>query len=134
MISESMVQGIESPRASVPADDFALCQQFYEVLGFAARPLGPELAALTLGRHSFLLQKFHAPDLAKNFVMHLLVDDVDQWWRHIDSLDLAKRFKVRAPIAPKLQSWGLIVLFLFDPSGVLWQIASRPAQPAASKV
>ena len=132
MLSENMLEGVESLRASVPADDFVLSLQFYEALGFAARPLGPELVALSLGRHSFLLQKFHAPDLAKNFVMHLLVDDVAQWWSHIASLDLATRFKVRAPIAPKLQSWGLNVLFLFDPAGVLWQIAARPVQPAAS--
>ena len=133
MITESLVHGVESLRASVPARDFALSRQFYEALGFAARPLGPDLVAMSLGQHSFLLQSFYVPELAQNFVLHLLVDDVEAWWTHISGLDLARRFNVRAPIAPKLQSWGLNVLFLFDPSGVLWQIAARPDQAASSK-
>jgi len=29
-----------------------------------------------------------------------MVDYLDAWWRHIDSLALATRFKVREPKAP----------------------------------
>jgi len=61
--------------------------------------------------------------LAKNFMMHLLVADLDEWWKHIASLNLAARHGVQEPRAPKLEPWGLKVAYVFDPAGVLWHIA-----------
>jgi uncharacterized glyoxalase superfamily protein PhnB len=58
--------------------------------------------------------------------MHMFVNDLDAWWAHIEALELEKSFKVRAPVEPKLQAWGLRAAFIFDPSGVLWQISARP--------
>ena len=79
-----------------------------------------------LGPFAFLLQKFEAEGFATNFMMHLLVNDLDSWWRHIESLELAANYAVRAPSAPALQPWGLTVTYVFDPSGVLWHIAQNP--------
>jgi uncharacterized glyoxalase superfamily protein PhnB len=50
---------------------------------------------------------------------------VDAWWAHITQLELPKRFGVRPPKPPAVQPWGLRVLYLTDPSGVLWHIAQR---------
>lgn len=36
---------------------------------------------------------------------------------------LAERFGIRAPLAPTMQEWGIRVGFLWDPSGVLWQVS-----------
>jgi glyoxalase/bleomycin resistance protein/dioxygenase superfamily protein len=127
MLTEKMISGIESMRPVVPAKDFAVSQRFYETLGFQLRSLGPQLTEMSLGRHSVLLQDFYVPDYASNFVIHMLVDDVDKWWDHIASLSLEESFQVQSPRAPKLQPWGLRVLSVFDPSTVLWQIASRPS-------
>ena len=57
--------------------------------------------------------------------MQLMVDDVDGWWAHITRLDLPRQFGVRPPQAPAVQPWGLRVLYLTDPSGILWHIAQR---------
>jgi catechol 2,3-dioxygenase-like lactoylglutathione lyase family enzyme len=126
MISAELISAIKAMRPAVPAKDYAESQRFYRALGFKATPLGPSLTEMRMGAHSFLLQDFYVPEYANNFVMHLTVDSADDWWAHIESLALVKSFKVRAPVAPKLESWGLRVIYLFDPSGVLWQINSRP--------
>jgi uncharacterized glyoxalase superfamily protein PhnB len=59
--------------------------------------------------------------------MHALVTDLNRWWTHIASLDLASRYAVQSPRAPRLESWGLNVAYVFDPSGVLWHFAERPS-------
>jgi hypothetical protein len=60
-------------------------------------------------RTAFLLQDYYVEQWAGNFVMHMLVDGLDAWWAHIASLDLASRYGVESPRAPKLESWGLVV-------------------------
>ena len=55
----------------------------------------PALAYLHAGDCSFLLQQFYVPEHAGNFMMHLLVADVDAWWRHVESQRLAERYGVR---------------------------------------
>jgi catechol 2,3-dioxygenase-like lactoylglutathione lyase family enzyme len=110
-------------RPFVPAKDFETSLRFYEELGFCATKLDDRLASIHFGRFGFLLQGFDAEGFAGNFMMHLLVRDVDRWWARIAALDLAGRYGVRAPVAPKLQPWGLVVAFVVDPSGVLWHVA-----------
>jgi uncharacterized glyoxalase superfamily protein PhnB len=51
---------------------------------------------------------------------------VDAWWRRVDGAKLVGDFGVDPPRAPTLQSWGLKVGFISDPSGVLWHVAEVP--------
>jgi hypothetical protein len=113
-------------RPFVPAKDFSISRRFYEDLGFRSGSLGDGLAEMHLGSYSFLLQDYDVEQWASNFMMHMLVTDVGQWWSHIRSLDLEARYGVPDPKAPKLESWGLNVCYVVDPSGVLWHIAERP--------
>src|SRR5215467_14408160 len=71
-------------KAFVPARDFALSKQFYEDLGFTIAWSDSDLSYLRCGACSFLLQNFYHPEHAGNFMMHLLVDDVEAWWRHVE--------------------------------------------------
>jgi uncharacterized glyoxalase superfamily protein PhnB len=113
-------------RPFVPAKDFEKSLQFYVDLGFSAFRLGDSLASMELGQFGFLLQEYDVPGFADNFMMHLLVNDVDGWWERIEGLDLAGRYGVRAPSAPAVQPWGLTVAYVVDPSGVLWHVAQKP--------
>jgi hypothetical protein len=128
MTSSDLNSSIVSMRPFLPARNFENSQRFYEALGFRATPLGDSLAHMQLGdipgKFSFLLQDFYVKEFAENLMMHLLVRDLDGWWQHIASLDLAGRFGVRAPSPPKLESWGLRVAYVWDP-GVLWHLASE---------
>lgn len=117
---------IKAMRPFVPAKDFARSKAFYSDLGFRAKPLGEKLVEMHLGAHSFLLQDYYVEAWAGNFMMHVLVDGLDAWWSHIAALDLASRYGVEAPRAPKLEPWGSRVAYVFDPSGVLWHFAERP--------
>jgi uncharacterized glyoxalase superfamily protein PhnB len=126
MISAALIASIKEMRPAVPAKDYAESLRFYGVVGFQATTLAPTLTEMRLGAHSFLLQDFYVPEYANNFVIHMTVENADDWWAHIDSLAIDKNFKVRSPIAPRLEPWGLRTTYLFDPTGVLWQVMSRP--------
>jgi len=116
--------GTELARPYVPTKDFELSRRFYEALGFE-KLLDGEVAIFRVGQSGFLLQRYYQKDWAENFMMQLMVDDLDSWWRHIQSLDLPGRFGVAPPKAPAMQSWGLRVAYVFDPSGVLWHVSQR---------
>ena len=46
---------------------------------------------MQLGTFSFILQDYYVEDWPNNFVMHVLVTDLDRWWQHISALDLPER-------------------------------------------
>ena len=116
--------GTEFTRPFLPAKDFELSKRFYEALGFE-KLLDASVAIFRMGRGEFLLQPYYQKEWAENFMMQLMVDDLDEWWRHIQSLDLPGSFGVTPPKAPALQSWGLRIAYVIDPSGVLWHVAER---------
>lgn len=113
-------------RPFLPAKDFELSKRFYEVLGFTKQFDG-EVAIFQIGTSSFILQNYFQKQWAENFMMQLMVDDLDAWWSRIVALDLPGQFGVPAPKAPAVQPWGLRVAYVIDPSGVLWHITQGPA-------
>jgi hypothetical protein len=112
-------------KAFVPAKDHALSKQFYLDLGFKCNWEGPGVAEFQAGGFRFLLQNFYVQALAENFMMHLLVDDADLWWKHIVQAGMSAKYPGIMANPPALQPWGLRVLYLSDPTGVLWHIADR---------
>jgi catechol 2,3-dioxygenase-like lactoylglutathione lyase family enzyme len=122
--------GSELARPFMPARDFDLSKRFYDALGFE-KVLDGEVAIFNAGSGGFILQRYYQKDWAENFMMQLMVDDLDAWWAHITALDLPGRFGVAPPKPPAMQPWGLRVAYLFDPSGVLWHVAQR--RPGAAQ-
>ena len=117
---------VNSIRAFVPARDLALSKQFYLDLGFAALWDSHDACGLHIDGQGFILQHFYVEAHAGNFMMSLDVQDVDAWWQHIQTLQLQRRYRPAVLKAPQLQPWGLRVLYLSDPTGVLWHIAEHP--------
>lgn len=119
-------------RPFIPAKDFEVSKRFYLDLGFTLSHDGQGVAEFEIGQYSFLLQNYYEETWAKNCMMHLVVNDLDCWWKHIESLKLTQKYEIEVPAAPKLQAWGLSVAYLHDPSGVLWHIVEEPstAKPA----
>ena len=124
--------GTELARPFLPAKDFDLSKRFYEALGFE-KELDGEVAIFRVGSGSFILQRYYQQQWADNFMMQLMVDDLDAWWDHIEALDLPGRFGVRPPKAPAMQPWGLRIAYVVDPSGVLWHVAERPQNEKREK-
>lgn len=108
-------------KAFVPAKDFALSKQFYQDFGFELAWSSDDLAHLRRGPSGFLLQSFYVAQHAGNFMMHLLVDDVEAWWRHVEAQGLAAKYGVRAE-PPQDRPWGLRDFVIVDPTGVLWRV------------
>jgi len=117
------VEEIVSLRPFVPAKDFALSKRFYQSLGFNITLEDPPIAILKSGSFSFILQDFYVKELAENFMLQLMVRNVDAWWERVTDAKLDENFGVKPPRAPALQPWGMKVGFLFDPSSVLWHVA-----------
>ena len=111
-------------KAFVPARDFALSKRFYEDLGFTIGWSESNLAYVSCGDCSFLLQNFYNPEHANNFMMHLLVADVEAWWQRVESSQLIAKYGVRAE-PPADRPWGLRDFPITDPTGVLWRIAQN---------
>jgi catechol 2,3-dioxygenase-like lactoylglutathione lyase family enzyme len=111
-------------KAFVPARDFELSKKFYIDLGFALAWSSDGLAYLHAGSSSFLLQNFYVKEHAENFMMHMLVPDVEQWWRHVVDQQLAARYGVRAE-PPEDRPWGMRDFVIVDPTGVLWRIGQN---------
>ena len=115
-------------KAFVPARDMELSLRFYRDLGFEIPWSSDELAYLHAGDCSFLLQKFFVAEHAGNFKMHLLVADVDAWWRHVESRRIAERYGVRA-LPPGGRPWKIRDFVLTDPTGVMWRIGQNIGEP-----
>jgi len=119
----------DQARPFLPAKDFDVSKRFYEALGFE-KILDSEVAIFRIGASAFILTRFYEEAYAGNFMMQLMVDNLDDWWAQIERLDLAAAFGVPPPRAPEMQPWGLRIAYVVDPSGVLWHIAQRrPDKP-----
>jgi uncharacterized glyoxalase superfamily protein PhnB len=106
----------------VPAKDAELSKKFYIDLGFTINWSNDQIAELQIGAFRFLLKTFYVAEHAGNFMMSLAVEDADAWWEHIRRQDLPKKYPGIMCKPPELQPWGIRVLYLSDPSGVLWHI------------
>lgn len=114
----------ELVRPFLPTKDLSVSKQFYELLGFEVT-LDSDVVIFKVGGGGFILQRHYHDDWAENCMMQMMVDDLDAWWSHIESLDLPGRFGVSAPKPPAMQPWGLRVAYVVDPAGVLWHVAQR---------
>jgi catechol 2,3-dioxygenase-like lactoylglutathione lyase family enzyme len=111
-------------KAFLPALDFERSKAFYDALGFEIPWSSDDMAYVRHGDTSFLLQAFDAPAFAKNYQMHMLVENVGDWHAHVLAAGVVERFGV-AVSEPQDQPWAMRDFTLFDPSGVLWRIAQN---------
>lgn len=112
--------------AFVPSRDFARSKQFYLDLGFQLTWEGGGACGLVIDGQGIILQNFYVKEHAENYMMSLGVADVDAWWERVQALGLKEKYQLSMASPPALQPWGLRVLYLTDPTGVLWHIAERP--------
>ena len=112
-------------KAFLPAKDLAVSKQFYLELGFREVWDSGDACELELEGQRFILTGVYVKEHAENCMMSLNVEDADLWWEHITRLGLQDKYQLVMARPPTLQPWGLRVLYLSDPSGVLWHIADR---------
>jgi len=111
-------------KAFVPAKDFELSKNFYQDFGFSMASEGGGVAYFHTGGNSFLLQNFYQKSLADNFVMHLLVEDIQAWHNQIKESELSDKYEIEVTEIVE-QPWRMYDFSVTDPSGVQWRIAQN---------
>ena len=111
-------------KAFVPARDFGLSKRFYQEIGFIMASEGGGVAYFHIGSASFLLQDFWVEGFADNFMMHILVEDVDAWWHRVNDSGVVAKYGVTLSNV-ELQPWRMRDFCCTDPSGVLWRIGQN---------
>ena len=107
----------------VPAKDFALSKDFYEQLGWKTNWSHSGLAEMELGGVRFFLQDYYNKDWANNFMLYINVESAQAWYEHVSQVLSSDKFGSARVKAPAKQSYGDIVSFVWDPSGVLLHFA-----------
>jgi uncharacterized glyoxalase superfamily protein PhnB len=111
-----------SIRAFIPARDMDVARSFYKDLGFRELWGDDSACGMQIDDCGIILQKFYVKEHAGNFMMTLNVADLDAWWRHIQALGLKEKYGLGTVKEPTMQPWGVRVLYISDPTGVLWHI------------
>ena len=111
-------------KAFVPAKDFALSKSFYQDLGFTMASDSHGTAYFQDGNCSFLLQDFYEPQHANNFMMHVLVEDINSWHEQVSLSGVTEKYGVTVTAIAE-QPWGMWDFVLHDPSGVLWRFGQN---------
>lgn len=119
---------VNSIVAFVPAKDFEKSRSFYLDLGFEKTWGDDGACGLQIDGQTIILQNFYVKDHAENFMMQLVVDDANAWWKRIKNLGLKEKYGLGMASPPAMQPWGIVVLYITDPSGVLWHIAEVPGK------
>ena len=111
-------------KAFVPAKDFDKSKNFYQDIGFTMASEGGGVAYFRFEHISFLLQDYYVESLAENFMMHILVEDVDSWWKHVNESGVIEKYGVKITTV-EIQPWAMKDFCITDPSGVLWRIGQN---------
>jgi uncharacterized glyoxalase superfamily protein PhnB len=111
-------------KAFVPSKNFETSKQFYKDIGFTMASEGGGVAYFHFDHVSFLLQDFCAEGFAENFMMHILVEDVDAWWSRVQESGVTAKYGVKLS-SIQAQPWRMRDFCLTDPSGVLWRIGQN---------
>ena len=118
------------PKASdikvfVPAMDFVQSTKFYEAMGWNVnwRADDDSLAEPELAGSRLYLQNYYNEDWANYFMMHITVDDAQAWWKHASRVIEDGGYQPARVREPQEQSYGALVTFVWDPSGVLLHFA-----------
>jgi len=116
-----MMRKIISIRPFIGAKDFQISRRFYRELGFEETELSPQMSVFKRNELAFYLQNAFVQNWINNTMIFLEVEDLDEYYRYLVSLDLSSRFEGVRLKPIRNDSWGR-ECFLHDPSGVLWHV------------
>jgi catechol 2,3-dioxygenase-like lactoylglutathione lyase family enzyme len=115
----NMTQKINSLRPFIGAKNFDLSRRFYTEFGFQESVLSHDMSYFSRQDIGFYLQDAYVKDWVDNTMVFLEVEDVEQYWHELLSLDLPGKFDGVRLTPIRHESWGK-ECFLHDPSGILW--------------
>lgn len=97
-------------------------RRLFAELGFEEEWENEGYAGFRSGDARFILQRFDDAVFASNFMVKIVVPDLDAWWQAISSKQLEKSYPGLRMKPPTDFPWGREVN-LIDLAGVCWHIA-----------
>ncbi|WP_298518732.1 VOC family protein [uncultured Kordia sp.] len=112
---------IQSIRPFIGAKDYELSRSFYRDLGFEEIVILPNLSYFHMGDFGFYLQDAYVKDWIDNSMVFMEVKELQKHFEHVKSLQLDVKYQNVRLKEIVHNNWGN-VFFIYDPSGILWQI------------
>lgn len=103
--------------------NYKKAMEFYLELGFHLDWEAGGYCGFRKDNCRFLLQNNPNNWGKDNFMMVLEVENLDDWWTQLESLELPKKYEGVKLKAPEDYPWGNREIHLIDPCGVLWHIS-----------
>ncbi|MBX7169818.1 MAG: hypothetical protein K1X72_02600 [Pyrinomonadaceae bacterium] len=111
-----------SIEAFVPSGkDFQLSKQLFLELGFKIVWEAEDYIGFENNGCRFILQNYNVKEFAENFMMSVKVENLDEFWKTLNKLDLPEKFGVKLR-EPTSFPWGKEVN-LIDIAGVCWHFS-----------
>jgi hypothetical protein len=108
---------VKDIRPFIPSKDYEESRSFYLALGFKMEDAGSELSLFTKGDCTFFHQKYYNEEFAKNLMLQLIVQDINEALTVIPGIQ-----KIEVKHSPiKQEHWGKVI-YLWGPSGELWHV------------
>jgi hypothetical protein len=101
-----------------PAQDFEISKRFYDALGFELTEGWGGTMDCRLGGAVFRLQNYYVKDWAENFMMKLVVDDVEAWYLHAKKVIDDGSYSSARYAEPEMIG-DTKIFHVWDPCGVL---------------
>lgn len=112
-----------SIRPFIGSKNFNLSREFYKDLGFKEHIISNKLSVFHYQNISFYLQDAYVKDWVDNTMIFVEVENVDDYWTELLSLNLTDKYPLVRLVPPKILDWGK-EFFVHDPSGILWHFGS----------
>ena len=113
-----------SIEAFVPSgSDFQKSRQLFLELGFQINWESADYIGFENNDCKFILQNYDAKEFAENFMLKVIVENLDDFWQEILEKNLPEKFGVKLT-APTNFPWGREVN-LIDIAGVCWHFAEN---------
>jgi len=99
-------------------------RRLFAELGFQEEWENEGYAGFRSGNARFILQRFDDAAFASNFMVKVVVPDLDAWWGEISSKRLEETYPGVRMKPPTVFPWGREVNII-DLAGVCWHIAEE---------
>ena len=118
---------IDDFKPFVPSNDYKVSRAFYEHMGFKVNWDEGEICEIdTQFGYRFLLLSKNHNNYAHSLMLHFMANSAQEWYEHFTNIELAKTFEGTKVAKPKLQPWGLVITYVWDPAGVLLHFVEIP--------
>lgn len=107
----------------VPAKNFNESISFYKALGWVLNWQNGGVAEMELAGVRFFLQDFYFKQLAENYMLYINVEDAQAWHDHVTTVLANDDYPTVHIEPPKKETYGALVTYVWDPSGVLLHFA-----------